>query len=287
MTEPAVSVVLPVRNGERFLAEAVESILGQTLRDLELVVVDDGSVDGTAAILAGFRDERLRILTQPARGLAAALNRGVEAARARLVARMDADDVSARERLARQLAYLHDRPRAGFAATWVAVVDEAGRELRREVLPEADADLRRRLLLRNPFQHGSVMLRREALAEVGGYAAAYGRNEDYDLWRRIARCYELACVPETLYRYRVHRGAVTQNDPDRISERERLRDELWREYEPRRYDVRGVVRRARAAEPDVRRGLVADQRALTAEALRRRRPAIAARALAALALSRG
>jgi glycosyltransferase involved in cell wall biosynthesis len=283
----SVSVVLPVRDGERFLREAVESVLRQTYSDLELIAVDDGSTDGTAALLAGFGDERLRVLRQEPSGLVAALRRGVAEARAPLVARMDADDVSEPERLARQVELLERRPRVGMVATWTAVIDEEGRELRREVLPPAHEDLARRLLLRNPFQHGSVVLRRDALEEAGGYRDDYGANEDYDLWRRLARSWELACVPEVLYRYRVHPGAVTQTDPERIARRERLRAELWREYPARAYDVRGTIGRARAAEPDVRRGLEADQRALAREALRRGRPVLAAKALAAaLTLSR-
>jgi glycosyltransferase involved in cell wall biosynthesis len=282
-----VSVVLPVRDGERFLAEALESILRQTYADLEVVVVDDGSTDGTADVLAGFRDERLRVVRQEPAGLVAALQRGVAEARAPLIARMDADDVSEPERLERQVELLGRRPRVGMVATWVAVIDEEGRELRREVQPSAHEDLARRLLLRNPFQHGSVLLRRDALEAVGGYRADYGANEDYDLWRRLTRSWELACVPEVLYRYRVHAGAVTQTDPERIVQRERLRDELWRDYDPRAYDVRATVRRTRAAEPEVREGLVADQRALAREALRRRRPRLAAKALVvSLALER-
>jgi glycosyltransferase involved in cell wall biosynthesis len=277
----SVSVVLPVRDGERFLRDALESILRQTYSDLELVVVDDGSTDGTADVLAGFRDERLRVVRQEAAGLVVALQRGVAEARAPLVARMDADDVSEPERLERQVELLERRPRVAMAATWVAVIDEDGRELRREVLPDAHEDLARRLLLRNPFQHGSVLMRREALEEVGGYRADYGANEDYDLWRRLALAWELACVPESLYRYRVHAGAVTQTDPERIAQRERLRDELWRDYDPSAYDVRAAVARARAASPAVRADLVADQRALAREALRRRRPRLAAKALAA------
>jgi glycosyltransferase involved in cell wall biosynthesis len=288
VASPLVSVVLPVHDGERFLAEAVDSILGQTLADLELVVVDDGSTDGTKRILAGYDDPRLRVVAQPHRGLVAALEAGVAETRAAYLARMDADDVSEPLRLERQVELLERRPRVGMAATWVAVVDETGRELGRHVLPAQHDDLVRRLLLRNPFQHGSVLLRRAALDGAGGYRDDYGANEDYDLWRRLARSWELACVPEVLYRYRVHAGAVTQTDPERIARRERLRSELWRDYDTGAYDLRGTVARARAAEPEIRRGLQADQRALVREALRRGRPLLAAKALAAsLALSRG
>jgi glycosyltransferase involved in cell wall biosynthesis len=284
----SVSVVLPVRDGERFVREAVESVLAQTYADLELIVVDDGSADATSEILRGFRDDRLRVLRQEPAGLVAALRRGVAEARAPLVARMDADDVSEPARLERQAELLERRPRVGMVATWTAVIDEVGRELRREVLPSAHQDLARRLLLRNPFQHGSVVVRRDALEAAGGYRDDYGANEDYDLWRRLARSWELACVPEVLYRYRVHGGAVTQTDPDRIARRERLRAELWRAYDVRAYDARGTVARARAAEPEIRAGLEADQRALAREAMRRGRPVLAAKAIAAaFALSRG
>jgi glycosyltransferase involved in cell wall biosynthesis len=288
MASQAVSVVLPVRDGERFLHEAVESVLAQTLGDLELIVVDDGSTDRTAEVLAGCSDPRMRVVTRPREGLVVALNAGVAEAQAPYVARMDADDVSEQERLERQVELLELRPRAAMVATWVKVIDEDGRVLRREVLPSAHEDLARTLLLRNPFQHGSVVVRRGALDASGGYRSVYGANEDYDLWSRLARLGELASVPEALYRYRVHARAVTQSDPDRVAQRERLRDELWRDYDESAYGVRATVARAWAAAPEVRRWLRADQRALAREAIRRRRPHLAAKALiASVALSRG
>jgi len=254
---PKVSVVLPVRNGEPFLAEAIESVVEQAD---ELIVVDDGSTDGSAAIAAGLG---VTLLRQEQIGLVAALIRGITESSAPYVARMDADDVSLPGRLERQVDFLDEHPRAAFVAPGVEVIDGAGIRVDEIVLPSEDRSLRRRLLLRNPFTHGSVVIRRSALDSVGGYRADYGANEDYDLWRRLARSWELAAIPEILYRYRRHPGATTATDPERVAQRERLRNELWREPE---------LTRALWGEPDS-----TEARALAREALRRRRPLAAAR----------
>jgi glycosyltransferase involved in cell wall biosynthesis len=279
---------MPVRDGERFLDEALDSICTQTFGDFELVVVDDGSTDSTPNLLERRRDPRLRSLRATGTGLVAALQQGLAATRGRYVARMDADDISEPHRLERQVALAEQLPRAALVASWVTVIDESGGALRREVLPTRHMDLARRLLLRNPFAHGSVLLRREAVDEVGGYRDDYGANEDYDLWRRLARGWELACIPESLYRYRIHSAAVTQTDPSRVELRERLRDEIWRDG-PAAIGLRETVRAGRvyrALDAALCRDHVADQRALAREALRRRRPRLAASALAAALLSR-
>src|SRR5437879_2375502 len=135
--EPRVSVVLPVRDGARFLRDALESVLAQTLGDFELLVVDDGSQDETPEILAEVRDERLLVLRQERLGLVAALNRGIGAAHAPYLARMDADDVSLPERLERQLAYLDARPQVALVAPGVEAIDEQGRPGRVVVLPDS------------------------------------------------------------------------------------------------------------------------------------------------------
>jgi glycosyltransferase involved in cell wall biosynthesis len=260
LSSPGVSVVLPVRNGERFLAEAIESVVEQAD---ELIVVDDGSTDGSAEIA-----QRLgaTVLRQEPLGLVAALTRGIEQSSAPYIARMDADDVSLPKRLARQVEFLDANPRTAFVAPGVEVIDEAGVRMKEIVLPPDDASLRRRILLRNPFTHGSVVLRRAALDSVGGYRADYGANEDYDLWRRLAREWELAALPDILYRYRRHAAAATVTDPERISQRERLRTELWQEP---------MLLRALWGERDS-----AEAKALTREAVRRRRPRAALRAAA-------
>jgi len=289
--QPIVSFVMPIRNGMPFLDEALRSVFEQTLDDFELIVVDDGSTDATPDVLARQRDERLRVLDGAGAGLVAALTHALSEARGAYVARMDADDVSEPQRLERQVELLDRNPRVGMVASWTSIIDADGRELRREPLPTRHQDLLRRLLLRNPFAHGSVVLRRAALDEATGYRVDYGANEDYDLWRRLGRRWELACVPERLYRYRVHADGVTATDPDRTRLREQLRDEIWSEYAGSLRDIRETVRagrRYRDLNERLFRDHLADQRALAREAWRRRHPLFCARALAAaMALGSG
>jgi glycosyltransferase involved in cell wall biosynthesis len=271
MPEPTVSVVLPVRDGERFLREAVDSVLAQTFRNLELVAVDDASSDSTPAILASYEDPRVRVVAGPGTGIVGALQAGVAAARARYIARMDADDVSLPERLERAVALLDARPRTALVTSWAETIDEEGRSTDVVVLPDRSADLLRILLLRNPIAHGSVVLRRVALDAVGGYREEYGNNEDYDLWRRLLRDWEAAVVPEVLYRYREHGAAVSRaSAPQRIPLRERLRDELWEEH-GQGLGFLDTLRAGRRYRGDERlyEAYVLDQWALARESLRR------------------
>jgi hypothetical protein len=201
MSLPRVSVVMPVRDAERFLAEAVESVLGQTLSDLQLIVVDDGSTNGTPGLLAGLarRDGRVRVQTQAPGGLTAALNAGCALASAPLIARMDGDDVALPDRLERQLAYLDAHPDVALLGGGIVLVDEAGRELDREpgrVAPD--------LTERNELVHATVVMRTEAFRALGGYRL--DQSEDYDLWLRFAERHGVAAVAEPVLRYRLHPG---------------------------------------------------------------------------------
>ena len=260
---PEVAVVLPVRNGEQYLRQAIDSMLGQSFRDFELVVVDDGSTDGSVAVATAVEDPRLRLVRQEPLGLVEALRRGLAETTAPLVARMDADDLSLPTRLERQVDSLAGD--VALVGCGFEAIDEEGRVTGSWLLPVDDGALRRRLLLRNPFAHGSVVFRRDAVAQAGGYRADYGANEDYDLWRRVAREGRLAARPEVLYRYREHPDAVTKSDVgERVTSRERLRDELWSEP-----SLVGALRGERDG---------AERRALVHEALRRRRYVSAVRA---------
>jgi len=206
---PRVSVVLPVHNGEAFLEDAVQSVLGQTLRELELVVVDDGSTDGSPAILAAAaeRDGRVRVVRRERGGVRNALNHGCAVAAGAYVARLDADDVALPDRLERQASFLDENPGVGVVGGAYAVVDAAG--ARRSVVrpPTGDPELRARLYRYNVLAHPTVMFRREAFEQAGGYRLQ--EVEDYDLWLRISERWQLAALPDLVISYRLHAGQAS------------------------------------------------------------------------------
>ena len=195
---------MPVFNGASHLAEAVESVLAQTLAQLELVIVDDGSDDGSAAIIERFAraDARVRALTLETNlGISAALNHGWRLARSPYLARLDADDVALPDRLARQLEFLDAHPSVACVGGAAIVIDDAGRPLSITRFPTANRAIQAQLLKRNCFAHPSVTLRRSALEQVGGYR--FDQIEDYDLWLRLSERFELANQHEPAILYRL------------------------------------------------------------------------------------
>jgi len=226
VTAPRVSVLLAVHDGAPWVKDAVASVLAQTLADLELVVVDDGSVDATPALLAGVTDRRLRVERQPRAGLTPALNLALGLARAPIVARLDADDVALPERLARQVAFLDAHPEIGVLGSAAREVNGDGREVRVVRPPEDDAALRRALIRRNPMVHSTVTMRRRAVEGVGGYDARFAVAQDYDLWMRLAAVTRLANLPDALVVRRLLPGRVSvARDADRLRAEARAR---WR-----------------------------------------------------------
>lgn len=211
---PRVSVVLPVWNAERFLPEAIESILSQTLPDFELVVVDDGSTDGTAEILNDFqsRDLRLKVYRQVNSGFVSAVNVAVQLSSAEFIARMDADDIAVSNRLERQLDFLERRPEVGVVGGTVVIIDSRGTALRTWRIPQSDRQLRAALKDTNPFCDPAMVIRRSALRRVGCYRGAFGSSADYDLWLRIADCCELGALPDPVLRYRWHDGQLSTRE---------------------------------------------------------------------------
>ncbi len=213
---PIVSVVLAVRDGERFLVSAIRSVLRQTVRDLELIVVDDGSRDATPEILAAVDDPRLVVLRSDAsQGLASSLNRALDHASGRYVARMDADDVALPHRLERQLGRLGSSPQVGIVGAGVLELDPAGRLGRLHVHPAGTAATRWQALFGTPFFHPTVVVDRTVLDSHGlrydgAYDAGDASTEDYDLWARLLVVAEGDNIPDALLLYRRHRGQASE-----------------------------------------------------------------------------
>jgi len=212
---PLVSVVMPVHNAQRYLAEAIESILKQTFTDFEFIIIDDGSTDESAVIMQDYarRDARVRVHCQPKRGVVCALNKGLSVANAPLIARMDADDVALPARFEKQVEYLVQHPECVMVGTDVLFIDEDGAPIMLQEHHRAHHAIDAELLkgIGGAMRHPAVMGRREAIARCGGYHSYNDTAQDIDLFLRLGEIGQLANIPETLLHYRVHAQSVSQN----------------------------------------------------------------------------
>jgi glycosyltransferase involved in cell wall biosynthesis len=204
-----VTVVMPVFNGEAYLAEAIESILHQDLDDLELLVLDDGSTDRSVEIVQGYQDPRVRLLQSPQNlGVVATLNRGLDAARSVYVARMDADDISLPGRLSAQVALMEEDRAVGVCGSWVRFFGTLPDRVW-ECETEHEA-IRSRHLFSPALSHPAVMLRKDVLDRFGlRYAPDFRYAQDYELWTRCAEHTRMANVPRVLLHYRWHTGMIS------------------------------------------------------------------------------
>jgi len=232
---PLISCVMPVYNARRYLRLAVESVLAQTCKDFELVVVDDGSKDDSLEILKEYaaRDPRVRIVSRPNTGIVGALNDGLAASRGEFVARMDSDDISTPDRFEKQVRFLQSHPDHVLVGSQVMLIDPDGADL----CPKQDTEYtheaidQAHLKRRWPLVHPTVMVRREGMMALGGYRAKYQYLEDLDLFLRLAEIGKLASLPDVLLRYRMHTGSICHT---REKDQERIRPELEAEVSRRR-----------------------------------------------------
>jgi GT2 family glycosyltransferase len=211
---PKVTVLLAVHDGAPFVRHALESVLAQTFADFELLVVDDASADNTVEIVQSLADSRVRLLRNERNlGQVSSLNRGLREARGQYVARMDADDICHRERLAQQVAVLDAHPRIGVVGSWLELIDERGRRVGRlnERLEDYVSYVYATLIMRVYIAHSAATYRREAVLALGGYDEATGPSEDKDLWRRLLlNRWDARNVPAPLVAYRLHDKQLSQ-----------------------------------------------------------------------------
>ncbi|MBI5252486.1 MAG: glycosyltransferase [Desulfomonile tiedjei] len=202
MNHPRVTVLMSVYNDQGYLAQAVESILNQSFRDFEFLIIDDGSPDPLDA-LHSFSDPRIVVRTQENIGLTRSLNKGIALARGDFIARMDADDVSAPQRLEVQVAELQSHPRLDLVGSSFDVVDAEGRLIERKELIIDPVYRLWRLQFHNNYGHGTVMFRKKAVMNIGMYNEDLLYAQDFDLWSRLSNKSNTSVIPEVLYGYRM------------------------------------------------------------------------------------
>ncbi len=202
--QPRITVLLPLFNGEAHLRETLESVLGQTYRNFEILIIDDGSKDQGPSIAKSFGDPRIRLIqNQPALGLSASLNQGIREAQGEWIARMDADDICASDRFARQLAFLDSHPEINLLGTAIEIF---GATVPRVIQnPLTHAGIAAELCFNAAFAHPTVFFRRSKFLELGLFYDPHCRRaEDYELWTRAISKVRCANLPEPLLRYRIH-----------------------------------------------------------------------------------
>lgn len=195
---------MPVYNSEKYIEQSINSILNQTYKNFELIIINDGSTDGSENIIKKINDIRIVYIYQPNQGLAKTLNNGLKLAKGEFIARQDHDDISYPTRFEKQINFFLQNPNHGLVGTWASVVDNEGNKTNSyHKHPTVSSDLKLFLLFDNPFVHTSVMFKREILDNCGYYNEALnGLIQDFEYWFRISNAYEIANLPEVLIDYR-------------------------------------------------------------------------------------
>lgn len=208
--KPGITVLMTVYNGERHIAEAVASILNQDFTDFELLIIDDGSTDGTASVIAQFNDPRIRVLHNGAnKGVAVSRNSGLYAARGQYISILDSDDIALPNRLSLQYQFLTASPTVALCGGQAILIDGSGNQIGTfEQVPVGSEHLAMHLLFRDIFINPSCMFRRSAALQLGGYRDL-GVAEDFEFYYRMSNTYVVANLPDFLIKYRIHQHNIS------------------------------------------------------------------------------
>jgi glycosyltransferase involved in cell wall biosynthesis len=213
MSVPPITVLMPVYNAEKYLREAMDSILTQTFMDFEFLIVNDGSTDGTEEIIQSYNDSRIHLITQPNGGVSAALNTGLAAAKGKYIARFDADDISMPDRLERQYRFITTHPGYVMVGSDAEYVDKNGTYVFTFSSPgHTDEEIRNCIYDKNPFIHSAVLYAKDAVLSCGGYDKGAHIFEDHLLWVRLIRVGRVFNETATLVKVRLNPESVTTDE---------------------------------------------------------------------------
>jgi glycosyltransferase involved in cell wall biosynthesis len=212
VTKPALSIIMPVYNTEKYIKETIESLLNQTFTDFELIVVDDACTDDSINIIKSFRDDRIKIITNNSnKGIVKSRNTGLALAVGEYIAPFDSDDIALPEKFEKQILFMQKNPQYGLIGCWGKSIDEEGKHhnLKWRLTDHAER-IPAILLFRSYFLQPTVVMRREAMP-VNGYVEGFEIGEDYMMWFEIAKKFKMFNYPEYLYLYRIHKNSITQS----------------------------------------------------------------------------
>ena len=208
-----LSVILPAYNSELVLEKAIDSVLSQTFKDFEFIIINDGSTDKTLNIIKSYSDNRIILIDQENKGLAKTLNIGLNIAKGEYIARMDADDICIPNRFEKQIFYLDSKKDVGLLGTGVEVIDDKDKHISFHAPYVGHRKLQKIMFEKgNPFKHPSVMFRKEIALQCGGYNELIGKYfEDYFLWNSMSYISKVDNLPEILLKYRIASGSIMDN----------------------------------------------------------------------------
>lgn len=213
MNSPKISVVMSVYNGMPYLKKAAMSILDQTFKDFEFIIVNDASTDDTSEYLKNLNDRRVKIIKNPKNiGVAESLNKALLIARGDYIARMDADDISLPNRLKTQLAYMEDHPEISLCGCWVELIDKSGKKIGTKEYPAKSENIKSALLKYNCIIHPTFFSKREFYQELKGYDPKFDFAEDYELLMRARDRFQMANVNKVLFKWRLWGERRSQQD---------------------------------------------------------------------------
>lgn len=207
---PIVSIIMPVYNAGQYLTDSIQSILSQTFKDFEFIIIDDGSTDKSIDVIQSFQDKRiLLMLNEKNLGITATLNKGLSVAKGKFICRMDADDIAVNTRLERQINFLQNHPSISIIGSRATLIDEKGNIIGEETVPQNPKEINRIKFIHNPFIHATVIFRKILVDKYGMYDSRRKHNEDYDLWLRYTKNEQGFNLDDKLILRRIHKRSIT------------------------------------------------------------------------------
>lgn len=240
---PQVTVLLTVYNGQKYLDEAIKSILNQTFEDFEFLIINDGSSDRSKEIALSYQDQRIKVIDNPANlGTAHSSNLGLKLAKGEFIARLDSDDISIPVRLEKQLRLIKEDSKCGIVCSWVNLINRDGKFLKAKKIDLSPEDMYYWLNFRCRITHSSVFYRKDCILAVGGYDNRYKYADDYDLWLRVSKIKKIKQNKEVLVEWRDNPSGITssKSKEQNLEVKKIILNNLWK-ITGRKYPYKDIL----------------------------------------------